>query len=202
MNQLNYLIVIILLCSSFTPGENNDEEWSLVRESDQIQVFKKPTPNGYNAIRIEAVVRAPLKTFIEFVNQVDRYPEWVYKCREAEELDNPVNSTMKYWMVSDFPFPFKDRELTAVSFHHVDERGIFHSASFAEPGSVDDANVVITKFDARWKVTPTAQNEIKIEYEVQTEPGGHIPAWLYNLAVDQGPFKTMQSLKDILENGK
>ena len=202
MKALNIIVLATLLFSSFRVGENKYHDWSLVRENDHIQVFKKPTANGYNAIRIEALVESPLETFIDFVNQVDRYPDWVFKCREAEELDNPVNASMKYWMVSDFPFPFKDRELTAVSYHHIDASGVFHSASSAHPEPVDKSNIVITKFDANWKVTPMSPDQIKIEYEVQKEPGGLIPAWLYNLAVDQGPFRTMQNLKAILEGRK
>ena len=199
MKYFSVLLVLPLLFTSFTTGNENGLGWSIVKANEEILVYKKPTENGFNAIRIEARISAPLESFIDFVNQVDRYPEWVFKCREAENLEHSSNTSMKYWMVSDFPFPFKDRDLTIESSHHIDNTGVFHSTSHALPNQVDSSNIAITHFDARWKVTPIGRNEINIEYEVQTEPGGVIPAWLYNLAVDLGPFKTMQNLKEILE---
>jgi hypothetical protein len=199
MKYFSVLLVFPLLFIAFTTGLDSDFGWSIVKENEHILVFKRPTSNGYNAIRIEATISTPLESFIDFVNQVDRYPEWVFKCREVKDLGHPGDGNIKYWMVSDFPFPFKDRELTIESSHHIDHTGIFHSNSKAIPNQVDSSNIAITRFDARWTVTPVRPGQIKIEYEVQTEPGGTIPAWLYNLAVDLGPFKTMQNLKEILE---
>lgn len=199
MKNFSVLLLLPLIVSSFTAGHESDSSWSIVRENEHILVYKKATENGYNAIRIEATISTPLESFIHLINQVDRYPDWVFKCQEAEALEQPANGRMKYWTVSDFPFPFKDRELTIESTHHIDHTGVFHSTSRAIRNQVDSSNIAITRFDARWKVTPTTQDQLRIEYEVQTEPGGIIPAWLYNLAVDQGPFKTMQNLKAILE---
>jgi ribosome-associated toxin RatA of RatAB toxin-antitoxin module len=192
--------IVILVLTSFSTIDESDLGWSVVRNNDHIKVYKKPTETGYNAIKIQATISTPIKKFISLVNDVERYPDWVFKCSEAVRLEDPSNTTLKYWMVSDFPFPFKDRELTVESSHHIDQDGVFHSTSKAIPNLIDSSNIAITQFDAHWTVTPSKKNQINIEYEIMAEPGGAIPAWLYNLAVDQGPFKTMQNLKDILEN--
>jgi hypothetical protein len=201
MKRFSIFLVLLLMFSAFSVEKSDERNWALVKKSEHIHVYKKPTSNGYNAIRIQAKVATSLESFIDFIDRVDRYPDWVYKCQKAENLLPPPNSSTRYWMVSDFPFPFKDRELTIVSDHRVDAQGIYYSSSVAETASKATNNIVITNFKSNWKVTPIAEKAIKIEYEVSTEPGGSIPAWLYNLAVDQGPFRTMQNLKGILEDG-
>ncbi|MBK8503487.1 MAG: hypothetical protein IPL46_15495 [Saprospiraceae bacterium] len=200
MKHIILSTIAIVVLTSFSTGDESDSGWSIVRKNEHIEVYKQPTETGYNAIRIEATVSTPIQSFISFLSDIHRYPEWVFKCSEARSLDHGANTSMKYWMVSDFPFPFKDRELTVESAHYVDRNGVFYSTSKAISNLVNSSNVAITQFDAHWKVTPVKQNQIKIEYEILAEPGGAIPAWLYNLAVDQGPFKTMQNLKDILEH--
>ena len=91
--------------------------------------------------------------------------------------------------------------MAVASAQHVDLNGVFYSHSTAAPDLIGNAdNIIIRDFESIWKITP-ADGQIDIEYQVSTQPGGAIPRWLFNLAVDQGPFRTMLNLKEILESG-
>ena len=82
----------------------------------------------------------------------------------------------------------------------IDPRGVYHSFSHAVRSlGGGDQHVVISNFESSWIVTPSSADAINIEYEVAAEPGGAIPSWLYNLAVEKGPITTMINLKNLLE---
>lgn len=175
------------------------DSWNLVRENESIHVFKRNNTDGYKDIRIEATFHAEMDDLIEILNDVDSYPDWVYKCEGAEEIGSTNSGFLRYWMVSDFPFPFKDRELVILSRSYIDDHGVYHSSSHAEIGKPrNNENILVDKFDSQWIVRNAGEGTIRIEYEVSTRPGGIIPAWLYNMAVDHGPFKTMEALQEKL----
>ncbi|MDH3652311.1 MAG: START domain-containing protein [Saprospiraceae bacterium] len=200
MNATNFFWFLIAGLIPISVDVGNSHHWKLIRKSDSIRVYTGSGEHRYKAVRIEAVINVPLNEFVDFINDVAKYPLWVYKCSQSLTLETPAGASVKYWMVSDFPFPFKDRELTVVSEQAFDADGIYHSRSVAKPAfDGRDQNVVITKFESKWIVMPLGRERIKIDYEMMTEPGGNIPAWLYNLAVHKGPFYTMNHLKQILE---
>lgn len=178
----------------------SDSNWALVRESESIHVFKRSNDDGYKDIRIEATFQAEMDDLIEILNDVDSYPDWVYQCDGAEEIGSTNSGFLRYWMITDFPFPFKDRELVVLSRSYIDEHGVYHSSSHAEMCKLrNDNNILVDKFDSQWIVRNLGDGKIGIEYEVSARPGGMIPAWLYNMAVDHGPYKTMDALRSRLE---
>jgi len=44
-------------------------------------------------------------------------------------------------------------------------------------------------------ITPIPQGGVKIEYELQVDPGGKVPAWLVNMFATKGPFETFKKLQ-------
>jgi hypothetical protein len=46
----------------------------------------------------------------------------------------------------------------------------------------------------KWVLTPQ-KNGVRIEYTLETDPGGSLPAWLVNLFVAKGPHETFVKLK-------
>lgn len=59
--------------------------------------------------------------------------------------------------------------------------------------------VRISNFKAIWIITPIDTQQLLIDYQVVSEPGGLIPDWLVNLAIAKRPYETMISLKRLME---
>lgn len=174
--------------------------WQLRREEDGIRVYVKENQNGYLSVRLELSMRASVATLRHRLKEVDRYPEWIYRCTSAVRLSPPRDSLLMYRVITDFPFPFRDRSLTVWSTQHTDTLGTFRSRSSAVvSATADDDYVTIHYFEGRWQATSVSAEVLSVTYEVVTEPGGNIPVWLYNLAVDEGPFRTMKNLRSLIE---
>ncbi|NND34983.1 MAG: hypothetical protein HKN76_20525 [Saprospiraceae bacterium] len=192
------LVSLFIILTSFAPEHSFEDTWATVRNTEAIQVFAKKNSIGFKDIRIEASIQVPLSDFIQFINDVKKYPQWVFKCNDARQLLDR-DSVLQYWIVSDFPFPFRDREIKVISNFAV-ENNTFRSVSRADSSfEGGPGRIVIRDFSSQWLVKELNPGEIKIEYEVSTNPGGSIPAWLANMAVDIGPYKTMVNLKNALE---
>lgn len=100
---------------------------------------------------------------------------------------------------TDFPFPVKDRELTVSSRQWMVDGTFYSKSSAVKSGDQSDNYTPIEHFESSWEVKESKRGLLDIVYEVTTEPGGEIPAWLYNMAVYQGPFQTMKNLKELVE---
>ena len=50
----------------------------------------------------------------------------------------------------------------------------------------------------QWKLFAISAKLIRIEYTIQVDPGGSIPAWVLNLFSTKGPFETFSKLKEML----
>ena len=53
-----------------------------------------------------------------------------------------------------------------------------------------------------WTVTPLHNGRFKVEYRLQMDPGGSIPAWLLNLFISKGPFESFTKLKEEIQTPK
>lgn len=174
----------------------------MLKDVDSIRVYVKDNPNGYLSVRMTLNIRGSVASLREQLQNVDGYTDWVYRCASATRLSEPGDSSLVYRVTTDVPFPLKDRELTVRSWQKVDAAGAFHSRSSAlASATADDHYATIHYFESSWKATPVTPKNLRIEYEVATEPGGEIPAWLYNLAVEQGPLQTMKNLRSLVEEG-
>ena len=192
---MNVTLVAALFCMPFL---NTNPEWKIVKASDNIKVYTAATDEGYDAIKIEATVSASLEDFVAFINDADSYRQWVYGCTYSKTISTEGDNILFYETVTDMPFPIQDRYLKVKSTQIV-SKSEWNSHSIAQSAEKSDM-VVIENFDSRWHVVKLPNHSISIHYVVKTEPGGIIPAWLYNLAVDMGPYNTMRNLKTELES--
>lgn len=58
--------------------------------------------------------------------------------------------------------------------------------------------VRVSKVEGFWNLTPR-EDEIEVVYQVHSEPGGSVPAWLANSFVVDAPFNTLQGLRQLAE---
>jgi hypothetical protein len=64
------------LSTSEAPSEN----WKLIKEKGDIKVFVDRKDQGFDGIKIKATIYTSLSTFIEYINNVSKYTDWVYAC--------------------------------------------------------------------------------------------------------------------------
>ena len=62
-------------------------------------------------------------------------------------------------------------------------------------------NVRIKKYHQKWTIQPLVNGNVHVILEGFIDPGGNVPAWIYNMIVPETPFKAIKSLRDrVLSN--
>jgi hypothetical protein len=109
---------------------------------------------------------------------------------------------MLYYAKIDFPWPLSDREMVMQTKLIQDpETRVVVSTSTAVSGHVSATKgiVRVTKCNAKWIIKPKVGNTVDVEYYLYSDPGGSLPDWLINLALDMGPRETVKKMRELLK---
>lgn len=188
-----------IICCFLFFNSQAQESWELYSNSDNIRVFTRYAEGSpYKEIKIEMELEGDINTFMETLNDAEKYTDWVYKCSSSERVKTISENEYVYYVATDMPYPIRDRDLVIHSTQRQDpETKIIYSSSKAVPDAIPNRSGVIRidEYESNWKVAPNGPGKIKVDYWSKTNPGGSIPAWIVNLGITMGPTRSMEALK-------
>ncbi len=201
MKGLLLLLVFILS----TPYENAVNKWTLYKDSGDVKVFYRKSSNSrINELKILTRINSNLSTIVEAITDVPAYPKWVYGASSSKLIGQKNAWEQTYYNMLDFPWPLSDRDVAIrTKITQNKESKIVESVSISDPYATPELKDVvrIRNFHSQWTFTPKT-NYVDAEYVFSSDPGGNLPAWLINMALDEGPLKTINGLKSIIASGK
>ena len=192
--------VIFLILFSFVLSD----DWKLVKKNEQFKVFvRKPDGNAYEQIKIIAQTTASMSEVVAALEDVDHHKDWVYATGESYILETRSYDDFDYYVTVKMPFPIKDRDLTIHLRREVHPSGIVKILSKSKTNIKDhvDGKVRISDFESHYILSPMDDGLIEIEYFLNVDPAGTLPAWVVNLVTTKGPTETMNSLLELLDSG-
>lgn len=197
-----YLAAALLLCSACPLAGQSD--WALFKEKDAIKVFFREAPHSnIREVLIRTQFRAPLSAVVSLINDVERFDEWQEHFQGLKKLKVYSPTRYIYYNRVNFPWPIADREFVMSATMSQDPRThkvVFHSEAVPDFLPPNEKYIRVPETISHWEITPTAEGILELEYYLKSDPGGAIPAWLVNLALQTGPFKTMQRLREIAQS--
>ena len=205
---MQILPILFSLILFFIPTHNPDhalKDWALKKNRDGIKVYTRDLPNSnLKELKIDLIMpNATLSKIITVLGDTKAYANWVYKCLDAKKLHRPSNKLSYDYFTMDFPWPLSDREIYTKSTYrqnpHTKVLTIETQASTTHAPRLDNDYVRISNHVNRWVLQPISKNEVHISYYLNSDPGGNIPQWLVSAAIDYGPLKTMNALKERLK---
>ncbi len=205
MERLRLALVFLTLFITYcTSAQENP--WKLKKDKNGIKVFfRDGEGTKIKELRFETTVKASLSSIVALLDDIPGYQNWVYKSTRSSMVERVSPTEMYYYEEINFPWPMSNRDVIAHSTLRQDPvTKIIESNSVSAHTLLpeNDGIVRITILDFRWKFTPVEDGVVNVDYYLKSDPGGIIPAWLINLAIDQGPLKTMEKFKELLENKK
>lgn len=200
--KFNYLIAIVL-CLSLAPLAAQPGEWKLKKEADGLKVYLRSAgDSNIKEVKIETIFEASLSSIISVLKDVPAYPDWIYKCAKAERLEPAANTSSLYYCEIDFPWPLADRDFIAKSNLRQDPhtRHVFIEVK-SRPSQLPEKNgiVRIKTLNIHYEFIPLSANKVQMNYRLHSDPGGALPAWLVNMAVDNGPVNTVKGIREMLK---
>jgi hypothetical protein len=175
-------------------------QWRLVKDEAGIRVYLQQIPgSSFQAFRGVTRMRTDMPRLLALQDDVSAACAWIHACREQRLLKHEGNLS---WAYSRFhtPWPVQPRDsiLQVTTTHDADGRVTRTLLGVADYLPLQPGFVRVSKVEGFWSLTPL-DGEIEVVYQVHSEPGGSVPAWLANSFVVDAPFNTLQGLRKLAE---
>jgi len=196
---------LVLVMPALLFSQDNDG-WTLKRDKGGIRVYMKEVPGSdLKKLKFQAEIEASLNAVAAILTSVESFDDWVYASLKSETINKISDTEVNYYTEIDFPWPMSNRDLVLHSVLWQDPKTLaIHSQTSAVDGLKPEIDGIVrmTKTDLHWIFTPIGNGKLRIDYYLDADPGGRIPAWMVNLAADQGPLQTMLKFKEEITKEK
>lgn len=186
-----------LVLAAVSPARADDR---LAIDRDGIKVWTVEAPDqplrGFRAV---TTVRSSLSGLVTLLMDTEAAPRWVYRMTRLELVSADlragtftVHAQMNFWPLCnrDAVIAGRINQDPASLAVTVDSRGIDLPALPPRPGLVR-----MPAMWGRWVFRPLGNGQVEVTMSGQADPGGHIPAFLVNLMIEDTPFNTLRGLR-------
>ncbi len=198
MNRLGRWLLGALLMLAI--AQVQAAQWRLVKDEAGIRIYLQQIPgSNFQAFRGVTRIRTDMPRLLALQDDVSAACAWIHACSEQRLLKHKGNLS---WVYSRFhtPWPVQPRDsiLQVTTTHDADGRVVRTLHGVVDYLPRQQGFVRVSKVEGFWSLTPR-EGEIEVIYQVHSEPGGSVPAWLANSFVVDAPFNTLQGLRQLAE---
>lgn len=195
-------ILLVLIC--FLIGiQTFGQSWEFIKERDGIKIYtRKEKGSALKSFKGVMEVYSTMEMIGTVVGNVKNFDWWDEDIKELQVIANEDNVFTQYYLIYDVPWPLQDRDLCA------DARVTIDSSSgkkiiYATPllGVIPEKTdmVRIKNYWQQWTIEPLQNGMKRIILEGFVDPGGIVPAWLYNMVITDTPLNLMGEVKKRVE---
>jgi len=175
------------------------EDCDLRKDTDSIRVYScKALNSSFKSIKAEAFFNSTLDQFVAAMLDIEKYVDWQYNTIQAYVLEKISEDELIYYSEVEAPWPASNRDsVIRLKLKREPENGILHFTTHSMPDyfpkKEDDVRVPMS--EAHWIVTQIGENKLRLDYKLQIDPGGSVPAWLVNMASAEAPYASFRDLR-------
>jgi ribosome-associated toxin RatA of RatAB toxin-antitoxin module len=192
-------LIILIALNLFVADGTEPSAWKLSTEKEGIKVYTRSIPNSkIKALKADCIMNAKPSQFVAVILDVKGSESWVYHAKGVKLLKQVSPSELFYYSEVVVPWPFQNRDYIAhiiISQNPKTKVVTIDAPCLADMVPEKNNIVRIRHSVGKWTITPTGNSQIKVEYEIEVDPAGAIPAWLINLFATKGPLETFERLK-------
>lgn len=179
------------------------QPWTFKKEKDGIKIFiRESEGSNFKSFRGETIYHTTMDKLAKFIGNVDNVSWWDKNVKEIKVLHYEPEKLIRYYLVYDVPWPLSDRDLCVEAKITVDplsgER-VVSAKPLADVIPEKQGMVRIRNYSQKWVLRPISKDKVQAILEGSVDPGGIVPAWLYNMVIVETPFKVMNGLKQVVE---
>jgi hypothetical protein len=190
------LMLALLLTLTITA---NAQDWELKKEENGILVYTKDNGTTYPSVQSVTVIKTSMSEAVALIMNVEKFPEWIYKCKSAKVLEKKSENELIHYQVNSVPIK-KDRDMIIQLTKTEESTGDVIITQKGLPQYMPEKEdlVRVPRLDGKFQLR-TVENGIEVKYTIDTEPGAGLPEKLVRRAMVEGPFQTAANMKKILE---
>lgn len=201
MKARRILISFAVLLPYFVLAQ--DEDCKLRKDTEGIMIYAcKSGDEKFKSLKADFTIEnTSLDELVALLKDVKNYPKWQYNMTTAEILKRESDESIITRSVIDAPWPVENREvIVRYQIIHDPERGEAHieakTVTYDYPKTKGLVRIPFSQ--AEWIVKETGSS-LQVNYFLRVDPGGSIPAWVVNMSIAEGPYRTFTNLKKELK---
>lgn len=177
-------------------------DWKLAKEKNGIQVYTRFMEGAkFKEYKTIAEMDASAEELIDILLDVESYSKWMAHVKLAEILETDGDDRFYVYSEVAVPWPFDNRDEVTLSVVSRDEvsKEIQIEISII-PDYIPEKKGIIRMPSGKglWVFTPLENGKTQVYHQFGGDPGGNIPAWIVNMFLVDGPYKTMLSLQEVI----
>ncbi|WP_171499477.1 START domain-containing protein [Acinetobacter guerrae] len=199
MNNKSWMLACTLSLSSFMVHAVPANEAKLSLDKNNIKVWTYQTENNpVIQYKAETTFDVPIEQAVGLILNVEHAAKWVPYVSETKVLsrDDKKGEFILY-MVLDFPFPLKDRDLVVKGKISKTNNGIISIRNNAVTGyyPIQKDRLRLNKYEGDWTFQKLGANKVKVTTSGYADPAGSIPLSFVNMFVQQQPYQMLMKMK-------
>ena len=202
----SFLSVLLFLSVISGIVSADDSEWKLSRDRRDIKIYTRRVEGiAFKQYKGVVTVNASLSSVIALFEDHGAAKDWIDTCERIELVEQIAPNESITYSYNNAPWPAKDRDAVVHSVIKQDPETLTVSiVQEAISGHVPlNRKAVRVEFiEGSWTLVPLEKNRTRITYQVLTDPGGGIPAWLVNAVAISQPFNTLEGFRDLVTSDK
>lgn len=194
-----YILILSLLFPSILFAQYN---WKLEKNKEGIKVYTSDIAHSsFKAVKVECTFSGTYSKLISILTNVNAFHEWIYNNKSVKLLKQNSPLDFIYYSETHMPFPLSNRDLVIHMKIRTDSLPKF---LYITGNLVTDmvpeipTRVRVPRYVANWRVTMPSAGTLQINYILEIDPGGSLPAWAANIFAEKGPFGTFLKLSERL----
>lgn len=200
--DMKALIICLLALPAFTPCADKNE-WTLKKDIDGINIYsRRSTFSRFDDTRVDMDLTGTIDQLAAILRDVNRYSDWVYATRTTQIIKKLNENEVIYYGEIGTPWPAANRDYFAdlkISFNPADRSMNVVSIALKDYQPEKKDLVRVPMLRGNWSVTTESPRKIHLQYILEIDPGGAIPAWILNNFSARAPFETFSNLKKKME---
>ncbi|GAA5586926.1 hypothetical protein Acal01_02087 [Acinetobacter calcoaceticus] len=199
MNKKQIALTTLLCLSSLWTGAASTEKAKLSLDRNNIKVWTyQKIDNPVFQYKAETTFDVPLERAVAVILDVNRADQWVPYMGKVEMLSqDEKKGEFTLYMVLDFPFPLKDRDVVVKGKMSKAANGVVTIKNTAISGNypIQPDVVRLTRYEGDWTFQKLANNKVKVTTSGYADPAGAIPLSFVNMFVQQQPYQMLLKMK-------
>ncbi|WAC12594.1 START domain-containing protein [Dyadobacter pollutisoli] len=206
----NLILVIIAFFLPIFPatGQPHREQadWKLVERKGDIKVYAKAVADSkIKALKAECILNASAAEVVALLLDVKAAEKWVCHTKSCSLVRKISETEIYYYTEVSLPWPLDNRDF--VTHLTVSEDPVTKIVTVNAPAvsgwvPIKKGIVRVSHSKSSWIIKPMGEGKVTVEYALQVDPGGHIPACVVNTFACQGPVETFTNMKKELRSRK
>lgn len=203
---MNRVIVTLLALLLSVNAVFSQDGWKYAAGRNGIKVYSKTVADSkIKAMKAECVLDADVEEILALLMDVKAAEKWVCHTKSCSLIRKVSDSEMYYHTEVSLPWPLDNRDfVTHLKVLRDAHSGVVIVDAPAVPGVMParDGVVRISHSKNQWTLKPVQGGKTHVEYTLQVDPGGHIPAHVVNMFACRAPIETFGNMRKELQSRK